>query len=289
MPRTIIENIVIEDYKDADAFEFCQYTSIRFFEILYFETGTGVLKINGHDVAYTPNSIFVFIPNDVYIVRATSTTTVTTIKFLKSFFSGPMLANPIVQANDWFRKIEIVLNNENNLLRELEFRLTSDKKNLSALINMLCLEYTNEETNDLVIIKNSLSIILQIISRNIRQLSITKTFVSQDSKIQDIIDFIHEHIYESHLLTNKALAKSFNIADTYIGQYFKKYMGISIKKYILNYKLTLVETRLKYTDLHISEIASELGFTDSSHLNKTFLSYKGVTTAAYKASHTKKN
>lgn len=35
MPRTIINNIVIEHYKEADFFEFCKYTNIRFFEILY--------------------------------------------------------------------------------------------------------------------------------------------------------------------------------------------------------------------------------------------------------------
>ena len=72
------------------------------------------------------------------------------------------------------------------------------------------------------------------------------------------------------------------MVSTYIGQYFKKQMGISLKKYILNYKLKLVETRLKYTDLHFSEIAIELGFTDASHLNKTFKVYKGMTLGAFR-------
>ena len=61
-------------------------------------------------------------------------------------------------------------------------------------------------------------------------------------------------------------------------------MNIGLKKYILNYKLKLAETRLKYTDLTITEIAQELGFTDSSHLDKTFLSYKGITAKAYQNS-----
>jgi hypothetical protein len=61
MPRTIIENIVIQEYKDQIFFEFCKYTTIRFFEILYFEKGTGIIKINGKTVTYTPNSIFVFV------------------------------------------------------------------------------------------------------------------------------------------------------------------------------------------------------------------------------------
>lgn len=86
MPRTIIENIVIAQYKDQTFFEFCKYTTIRFFEILYFEKGTGTIKINGKTVNYTPNSVFVFIPDDIYIVNAESATTTVAIKFLKSFF-----------------------------------------------------------------------------------------------------------------------------------------------------------------------------------------------------------
>ncbi len=104
------------------------------------------------------------------------------------------------------------------------------------------------------------------------------------SKVQDLINYIQTHIYDSKVITNTHLAEEFGIADNYIGQYFKKHMGMSIKKYILNYKLNLVETRLKYTDMQFSEIALELGFTDASHLNKTFLAYKGTTIGAFKES-----
>ena len=76
MARTILENIVIQQYKDQTFFSFCEYTSIRFFEILYFESGSGRIKINGNTVNYSPNSIFVFVPDDFYILEpetATST------------------------------------------------------------------------------------------------------------------------------------------------------------------------------------------------------------------------
>ena len=278
MPRTIIENIVIAHYKDVETFEFCQYTKIRFFEIFYFEAGTGFLKINGNDVAYAPNSFFVFIPGDIYIVDANSKTTVTTVKFLKSVFQNTGIKD------DWFQKIEVVLANSNNLIRKLELQSNSDKKKLAYLIDILKMEYINLENRDWVIIKNLLSSVLRISSRNIRRISITNISLSQDSKVQNIIDFIQEHIYDPNLLTNRALAEEFNLADTYIGQYFKKHMGMSIKKYILNYKLKLVEMRLRYTGSSISEIASEFGFTDSSHLHKTFLAYNGVSMATFKFS-----
>ncbi|GAL61793.1 hypothetical protein [Algibacter lectus] len=54
MPRTIIENIVIAEYIKQTFFDFCNYTTIRFFEIVYFEEGTGTIKINGKMVNYSP-------------------------------------------------------------------------------------------------------------------------------------------------------------------------------------------------------------------------------------------
>jgi len=285
MPRTIIENIVIQEYKDQTFFEFCKYTTIRFFEIVYFEKGSGTIKINGKTVNYSANSIFVFVPDDIYIVNPESATTTIAIKFLKSFFRGDAPQNANLPVNDWFRKIEGILNSESHQLREMRFETESDKIHLLSLIKMVAAENDKKKSYDLFIIQNSLSVILHLIARNIQFLNADmSTKIVESSKIQQIINFIHANIYNPELLTTKNLAEEFHMADNYISEYFKKHTDVSLKKYILNYKLKLVETRLKYTDLQFSEIAMELGFTDSSHLNKTFQSYKGMTIGDYKAS-----
>lgn len=283
MARTILENIVIIHSEDVTSFKFCQYTSIRFFEILHFETGEGIIKINGRDVAYSPNSFFVFIPDDIYMVSANTPTTTTAIKFLKSFFNNPEQLNSNVSVNSWFRKIEGILCNENNQLRALEFQNEDDKTKLALLVELLYKEYLSNRTKDILIIENTLSIILQIITRNMKVVVSEKNTTAQSSKIQEIINYINANIYNPELLTNKVIASEFNISENYLNQYFKKNMDMSIKKYQVNYKLKLVENRLKFTDLHFSEIALEFGFTDASHLNKTFLAYKGETLGAFKA------
>ncbi|TCI84625.1 AraC family transcriptional regulator [Tenacibaculum sp. M341] len=284
MPRTIIENIVIKHYENETYFDFCRYTSIRFFEILYFEKGTGNLKINGKTVPYTDNTVFVFIPDDIYTVNVDSATTVTTIKFLKSFFNNPVNTTTTLPINKWFRNIEGILYNEIRQLRLLEFEEKFEKDNLTSLIKLLTKEYLKDVAYDAFVVENSLSMSLHLIARNMRVKATNLVTKKTSSKIQDIINYIQVNIYNPQTLSTKNLAEEFNIADNYISQYFKKSMGMSIKKYILNYKLKLVETRLKYTDMQFAEIALELGFTDASHLNKTFLAYKGITIGAFKES-----
>ncbi|PQJ32867.1 AraC family transcriptional regulator [Nonlabens arenilitoris] len=283
MARTIIENIVIAQYKSQTFFEFCQYTTIRFFEIVYFEEGSGTIKINGQTVNYTANSIFVFIPDDIYVLNPETETSTVAIKFLKSFFRNTTSQNETLPVNDWFRKIEEILNSESHQLREMQFETALDKTHLISLTNMVAAEYLNKTSHDIFIIQNSLSVILHLIARNIQYLNTSEVKEVKSSKIQQIINYIHSNIYNTEVLTTKRLANEFHMADNYISEYFKKHTDVSLKKYIINYKLKLVETRLKYTDAQDSEIAAELGFTDSSHLNKIFKTYRGISLSAFKA------
>ena len=73
------------------------------------------------------NSIFVFVPDDIYIVNAKTATSTVTIKFLKSFFRNTNSQPAVLPVNDWFRKIEEILNSESHQLREMKFENASDK------------------------------------------------------------------------------------------------------------------------------------------------------------------
>ncbi len=279
MPRTIFENIVIQNFQEKMSIGFCQYTAIRFFEILLIEKGSGELNINGHNVPYEDNHIFIFIPNDKYNFEIKTPTTVSAIKFLNSFFGNFSLQDDTSQEKEWFKKIETILYSADRV-KNINLDSESEKNSFLALFNVLFNEYNNKNLKSELILKATLHSILHIISRNVNVATVKK----ETSKIQDIVNYIHYHIHDSSMLSNKMIAAEFNIAENYVGQYFKKQMDISLKKYILNYKVKLAETRLKYTNFTISEIAIELGFTDSSHLDKTFLSYKGMTASNYRAS-----
>lgn len=277
MPRTIFENIVIQHYDEVSSFEYCPYTAIRFFEVLIIERGSGSLIINGNSIPYCCNQLFVFVPSDKYTFEISTPTSVSTIKFLNSMFIKSAESADASELKEWFRKIEIVLHSTNRSAN-IKLRSETEESSVLSLFKVICKEFNDEELKSDVIIKNMLHSILHIISRNVGYESIK----TSSSKIQEMLNYIHYHIYDSELISNRALAGHFNISGNYIGQYFKKEMGISLKKYILNYKVKLAETRLNHTDATLSEIALELGFTDSSHLDKTFLAYKGLTAGNFR-------
>ena len=279
MPRTIFENIVIKKFVEVTHLAFCEYTSIRFFEILFIEKGSGTLVINKHRVRYNDNQIFILIPNDQYNFEIETPTTVSAIKFLNSFFGDMLSDEHQIHRKQWFKKIETILHGTNRT-SHLSFQSKTDESSVLSLFIVLCNEYNDESLKSETILKSTLYAILHIISRNV-------SFVSTNivaSKIQSIINYIHYHVHDSEKLSKKALSDQFHMSENYVSQYFKSKMGIGLKKYILNYKLKLAETRLKHTNLTVSEISQELGFTDSSHLDKTFMAYKGTTARAYQTS-----
>ena len=277
MPRAIFENIVIQKFESVNTLEFCKYTSIRFFEILFIEKGEGNIIINEHKISYSDKQIFILIPDDKYNLEIEKPTTVSAIKFLNSFFSDYSTKEDQIKVNEWFKKIEIIFQGANRT-SQIQLNSKVDETSLLALFTVLCNEYSNDNLKSEVVLESVLHTVLHILSRNV----VVVKAQNKKSKIQDILNYIHFHIHNPEKLSKRHLATQFNISENYISEYFKNKMNIGLKKYIITYKIKLAETRLKYTNLTITEIAQELGFTDSSHLDKTFLNIKGVTANTFK-------
>lgn len=68
----------------------------------------------------------------------------------------------------------------------------------------------------------------------------------------------------------------------YVSEFFRKQVGVSLREYIIKAKLKLVEIRLLNSDFTLTEIADDLGFTDVSHLSKTFKRYVGTSVREFK-------
>jgi AraC-like DNA-binding protein len=80
----------------------------------------------------------------------------------------------------------------------------------------------------------------------------------------------------------RALMEAIRQEYANLSEYFKKHTHETLQHYIINYKIALVEIRLKHSDMRINEIAAELGFTDDSHLIKTFRKHRGMSPLEYR-------
>lgn len=99
---------------------------------------------------------------------------------------------------------------------------------------------------------------------------------------EDIITYLHQHIYNPDKIRIKNLASLFNISEKYFSSYFKRNFEISLRDYINEYRLALIEKRIESGKNTIKQIAYEFGFTDESHLSHYFKNKKHKTLGSYK-------
>ncbi len=94
---------------------------------------------------------------------------------------------------------------------------------------------------------------------------------------QSTVAMIRNHI-DAHLegkLTLDELSKMFFVSKTQIFRMFKETYGIAPMQYFLQKKIELAKQMLSGSDMHISEIAEALSFTDAKHFSKTFKKFSG--------------
>jgi len=244
----------------------------NFFELVYIVEGTGMQCINKNNWAYAPEKLFLLMPQDCHSFKVEKTTKFFFIRFNDVYIKE--------QNKEWIKRLEFIYQNHNRLPGCI-LKNKADKPLVKSLIEALIREYINQYPYQKELTQQIVNTLLTVVARNI-SLTTPEVLKNTDTKDLSILSYIHRNIYSPELLKAEEMAAQFNISPTYVSEYFKKLTGESMQQYITNYKLKLVETRLRYSDMRMNEIAFELNFTDESHLNRIFKKYKGISPSAFR-------
>ena len=253
----------------------------NFFQIIFIEEGKGRHFINEFIVSYEKGDIFLVAPEDKHWFEIQEETQFCYFQFTESLFSSRM---NLPDRSYWLHRIERIIHNPNLLPGDIITNVY-DKELIWHIHNVILSEHEASKEFFKHNISNMVSTTLSIIARNItRDFRPEQHKKSKDahSKMDEILAYIRQHIYDSERMKVKALAAQFNMTSTSLSAKFKKSQGDSLHHYILMYKLHLVKYRLKNTDFTVSEIAYQLGFTDESHLTRIFKKYNQSTPKQYK-------
>ena len=257
----------------------------HFFQIIYVMEGTGSHVINNNSFDFSKGDVFLLTPDDVHSYHATVTPVFCIIDFTRNLFYKEI--NSREEKMDFshsFKELEYIFQHQHNVKGSLI--RNADSKIFKALIDQLISEKENEGSFGKTIIQNIIFLLLNLIARNIQQRTILYSKEQQPkSKINQVTTYIQQHIYQKEQLKIEHLAKHFHISEGHLSRYFRVQTGSTLKEYITHYKLDIIQTRLKFSDHTISEIAHEMNFTDDSHLNKVFKKAFGITAKQYRINH----
>lgn len=264
--------LVLKEYLDVCPRGLHTHT---FFELIYIVAGNGKQSINDIELDYEPGNLFLVAPNDTHIFKINLATQFFFIRFNNIFVKSSKKEDELIQ------QLELILQNARHEPGSI-LQHEGDKTSVVHLMQMLINEHLNHDLYHKELIGQLVNTLLVIIARNISQTFPQKIDESSEKRIVDILQYIQANIYYPEKLRAEQISKQFDIAENYLGSYFKKHANESLQQYILNYKLKLIENRLLHSNMRITEIADEFGFTDKSHLNRIFKKYRGVNPSSYK-------
>ena len=103
--------------------------------------------------------------------------------------------------------------------------------------------------------------------------------VSENALPAQMVEALDSYIREnaSDEISNTEIGAIFGYHPFYVSRLIKEKKGLTLRQYIIAYRLKAAKRLLEVTARPIADIAEETGFTDASYFTKTFRSAFGVT------------
>ena len=112
-------------------------------------------------------------------------------------------------------------------------------------------------------------------------MSRNETIISQKpSEAEEIILYLHTHY--GNRFTIDELARIFNTNRTTLMNKFRNYTSLSIKEYMLQFRVRLSAMLLRDTTIPVAEIMERAGFIDPAHFGRTFKKHTGFNPRSYR-------
>ncbi|KAA9352963.1 helix-turn-helix transcriptional regulator [Larkinella humicola] len=250
-----------------------------FYELILIGKGSGYHIINDNRFPYTTGDVYFLGPSDHHSFSVVEKTQFCFLTFTDAYLSG--LAN--VKNTVWKRIKTYSLHTTQGFTGSL-VKTATDQQHLNALLSILLSEQKGPRQLSSPIVDALMGVMLSLIERQItqQQLKSIHTLTPSADLIPKIIAYICQHIMQPESLRIEQLADVFHYSPGHLSALFKQQVGESLQHYIIQYKLKLVEKRLRLSSLTVSQIADEFGFTDICHLNKLFKRYYRHTPMVYR-------
>lgn len=252
----------------------------NFFELVLIKEGTGSQCINYNEHSYNKGNVFLLPPLKCHSFNIDTSSKFIFLRFTASFFQD--ISSNSIHRDEWFKEASYILSNYNQLPGDI-IKNHLDRQHLEMLTSIILQESRNYGKESITLIKSLMTSVLEIVLRNIKQgdfFEVPKS--NSDNRIKKMLTYINENIDQPNLLKVDQLADVFMMSPTYVSEFFKKQVNMSLREYIITAKLRLVEIRLLNSDQTLTEIASDLGFTDVSHLSKSFKRGVGMSIREFK-------
>lgn len=139
-------------------------------------------------------------------------------------------------------------------------------------------DFTDTSLDAMINIKDQ--VLKAIMSKQIKSTEPKDLSSSKHPILKPVIEYIYNNKHENIMLSQ--MAKLSHTSPSYLSRLFKKEMGKNFSDYVTDFKITLAKEMLETTNLSVTDISNDLGFSDSGYFIKQFKKHEGVTPAMFR-------
>lgn len=248
--------------------------ALTYYDITFITEGSGSFMIDNRSYEAIPCDAFFSKPGEV---RSWDTKNIVNgyalifeDEFLSSFFKDPLFVQHLSFFN--LEKTSVKL----HLPSETYVRLLQLLKNIREEIDAF-------KQNDEHVLRALLYEALMLLNRIYFKLVIEEKSDNKDSSnlyVGKFIKLVYQNLKEQHSV--RFYADELCITPNYLNEIITRAMRISAKQYIRGKMMDEAKRLLAYTDLSVSEIALELGYSTVSYFVRSFRQFTQKTPLLYR-------
>lgn len=219
------------------------------YELIYIQQGNGEHELNGNAFPYEAGMLYLLGPQDSHLFRVKMKTRFRYLKFTHE-------AVAFIGINDKLIRYPI---DKQVVLSD------ADRDIVEAIFNLLAMIFTRKGSERMPLYQ--LNGLLDI-WESYQRVNGTESDHQPPGKLEDLLAYIHANVQQPKRLRLSELSNVIHSTAGYVGKFFRREMGYSLRDYIRQYRRSLVEAQVSAHAKSKKEVAMTFGFTDVSHLNK---------------------
>lgn len=249
------------------------------FEIGFVTDGAVRLECGNQKYVLNKGDIFFINSNVLHTMGNENSPHRSTFKSI--VFKGSLIGGR--EDSVFHQKYLLPILNSNNFRDIILTANSSHYQSIFSLLNIVWDSIFTETPDYEITVRNELSnlfCILKHFPENNIPIKTAHNFL-QESRVQTLLAYIHQHYFEK--ITLEELAKSASISKSEALRCFKGIVGQSPIKYLKEYRLQSAAQLILNTDYSISTICELCGFNDNSYFSKSFKEMYHCTPYEYKS------
>lgn len=249
--------------------------------LFYILDGNGIITINSKQYKAEKGMVFLLKSGTLYDMCCNENSELTVLCFNFDYTQKHSNLNmPVAPINGSLKNNSTIESIYFTNLEPLNDSLVLTKmENLESALLEIVSEYVHSRIWHTIRINSLFASVLVLIVRE-ATISNSNTKRRSHHKTDKILKYIQQHFDEP--LTNEKIGIAFNYHPNYINHLIISETGLSLHKYLLQYRIQRAIGFLQCTDMSAQEIATKVGFSDYNHFLKYFKQFTGYTTSFFR-------